>query len=817
MKPRIYNLEETCSSLTPYLPQYLQEHGIDTTKNFKCLNPKHEDSNASMTCKQIPEQAFCFGCGFSCNIFQAATLLEGKPKKGKEWIEENVLYLASKYGVQPKLVDLTQEEVYEYRTYEAYKLAAKLVSDVNFGNYSLCDIEIEKRGWDKDKVSNWGIGTVNYSEFREKLKQAGFEAKFLDGIDLSASNLFDSNNLIFTVFDDEGRPVGFSAKRLIKEEGDKNGKYINTRQTGLECAIFKKGERLYGYEIAKEAPDPLYIFEGQANVITLRNHGLMNCCAIMGTALTDHHISLLKKHGSFNIVLMLDGDMAGQEATQKALDNKFSKEKDFRIKICQLPDKQDPDELVRNYGFDEFVRVKKWTAFEWRLKQFLDKLKEENRDIEDLEEDYKTEIADKMIPIIVAEPNNFQQERMGKELAKMTGFDLSTVLNEVKRLKNEKENEVNIKKKNVIDALLSDVKFNPENAELSLAQCQKAISDINKTSQIVNEKTDSLNSTLSLKEVDDLKTGEFEGFYLNPLTLGKFQYLFNGNWKRDNLFFIGGNSQAGKSTLAAQLAYEIANDPRNNAMCIYHSIDDAKQVILYKWVCNSVNDFTLHQNHVSNPKYFQQEFPNTINLRDQGYKKLLSLLQDNRLVIKDASDGNSFTYIEGILRYYKEIYPDRNIVLFVDNFHKLPDLGEMQGQERTKRLCNYIKSSCIANHATYICTAEYRKLGAGEKPSNNALAESRALRYDAEVLIHLYNDHHENGEYSSLVHYDECGNILPRIWCQIGKNKVCGTETTEYFNLFNGPAKMVHVEKEIAIKEFKEREEYLKTNSSGPM
>ena len=99
------------------------------------------------------------------------------------------------------------------------------------------------------------------------------------------------------------------------------------------------------------------------------------------------------------------------------------------------------------------------------------------------------------------------------------------------------------------------------------------------------------------------------------------------------------------------MAYEIVDDPRNNAMCIYHSIDDAARRIIYKWVCNAADDLKLELNHVSNPNYWlkQDGYEHIKILREKGYRKILKLIGDNRLVIKDASDGNSLTYIEGKL------------------------------------------------------------------------------------------------------------------------------------------------------------------------
>jgi len=816
MKPRLIDLESTTSAIRPYLEEYLQEHGIDTSKHFTCVNPKHTDSTASMTCRQVPERAFCMGCSTAADIFAAAHYLEGKPMKGAEFITDNILYLAKKYGIQVQLADLTPEEMYEYRTYQAYKLAAEMIADRTFGDYQWVDVEIERREWDKNKVASWGIGTVDFKEFRERLKSAGYEPKFLDSIDLDRANLFNSNNLLFTVYDDDGRAVGFSAKNLNHNPDNKTTgpKYINTRGTGLECAIFKKGERLYGFDIAKDAPEPLYLFEGQADVITARHSGMMNCCCTMGTAFTDHHITLLKKHGSFNIILVFDSDKAGELAVQKALDEKFAKEKDFRVKLCQLPAGQDPDDLIRDEGFDAFVRLKKWTAFEWRMMKFMEDSEDE------FDDEKKRDIAEKMVPIIVSEKSHIRQEEMAKQVAKMTGYDLVTITSEVKRQRNEKEAEVQAKKTNLIEAMLHDVRRNPNDAEIALSQCQHAISDINKSLQVENEESSTMTAIASLKELDEQKTGEFAGFFLKPDGLGNLAARLDDDWKTDNLFYIGGTESAGKTSLACQLAFEIADDPRNDAICIYHSIDDAKKSIIYKWLCNATNDRRLTLNMASNPNYWaKQEGCDFVHsARESGYKYILKMVKNGQLVVKDATDGSSLVYAESVARYYRELYPNKKIVLFIDNFHKLPDLAEQNGHERVKRLSNTIKNMTVALGVTTICTAEYRKLSVGEKPSNLALAESKSLAYDSNVILHLHNDLHHVGENEAvLVHYDEEGKVLPRIWCKFGKNKVSGYIGREFLNLYGAHGRLMGVPLEDAVRDQKERLELIKTTNSDKL
>jgi len=812
MRQRLLKLETAISALQPYLETYLQEHGIDTSKNFRCLNPKHADTTASMTIKQSGDrgyQGYCFGCHCTLDVLNAASWIEGKPLSGKGFIEENVLYLAKKYNVQLQLDDLTQEEAYEYKTYQAYKLAADLVADPAFGDYTLADKEIEKRGWDKEKAAGWGIGTVNFSEFRTMMKKAGYEPGFLDSVDLDRENLFNNNNLLFTVFDEHGRPVGFSARNLkYNTDGNTAPKYNNTRSTGVECAIFKKGERLYGFDIAKDTGRELYIFEGQADVITARHVGIMNCCCTMGTALTDHHINLLKKHGCFNILLVFDGDSAGESATQKILDDRFSKERDFRIRICQMSPGKDPDEMLRTpSGHQEFVRLRKWSAFEWRLAKFNQEISGEPDDIK------RQEISDKMIPLIVSEKNHIRQEDMAKQISRITGYELSTILLEVRRLRNEKENELQTRKINIAEALLNDIRRNPDSIETTLTQCIHEIDNLNKSTAEEDGGVSSISSLLSLKEVDENKSGDFAGFHMKPDGLYPIAEAFNEDWKKDALIFIGGSPQASKTSLCCQMAYEIADDIRNDAVCIYHSIDDSAKFIFYKFLCLAHNNTELYINHVANPNYWvrQPGFEFIANAREVAYKKIIGMMQEHKLVIKDASDGPGIGYAENLSRYYRELYPTKNIVLFIDNFHKLPDMMEITGHERIKRLSNHLKNMAVVNHMTIICTAEYRKLEAGEKPSNHALAESRSLSYDATAIIHLYNDLHEQGELDScIVHLDEKGKVLPRIWCKFGKNKISGYEGRIFLDLYPAAAKFKPVNTDIAEQEQKERKQLLK-------
>lgn len=795
MKRRLISLEKLSSALKPLLPRYLEDHGIDISKNFSCINPKHEDTNPSMTCRKHPEAAYCFSCGTVADIFQAASFLEGKPTKGKEFLEENALYLAKKYNVEIPLEELTREEIYEYKTYQAYQLAHEIISDRDFGNYELADKEIERRNWDKEKIANWGIGTISFEELKKHLKASGYEVNFLDSIDLNNPKLFNEENLIFTVFDEEGRPVGFSAKRLVRDE--KTSRYINTRENNLKCAIFKKSYRLYNFDIAAHTPGSLYIFEGQADVVTAKHYGVMNCCSTLGTSLTDHHLVLLQKHGKFNIVLVYDSDPAGKKATEKHV-TKLSKA-GFKIQLCQLPEGKDPDELIREEGFGAFQKLKHWEAFEWQLTQHIQELDEE------IDEEKRQEIAEQMIPIILSEENYLHQYNMTRELSEKIGLDFEVLQSEIKRRRDVVHNEVVQKKMGLVDAFVYNAKKYPEELDLKVLELRDSLLEVDKSLSVKDETDLILSDIMSIKEVDDKKTGEFEGFHMQ--NLGHLANRLNGDWRKNMLFFIGGSEQSAKTTLASQMAYEIANDPRNDAVCIYFTIDDATKPILYKWVCNAANNLSLNLQQVQNPNFFKDD-PRVLRTREKAYNKIFSMVKDQRLLVRDSGSGTSLGYIFNVVKSIREKFPKKNIVLFIDNFYNLTDYSEIQGQERTKRISKLLKKLTTDHKVTTVATVEYRKLQMGEKPSNLAIAESRALAYDSNIILHLYNEMHyrESPDQTMLVHEHD-NAIFPRIWAKFGKNKVSGFETLEFLNLYPFWAHLRSVEPQVALTEAAARKE----------
>jgi DNA primase len=108
-----------------------------------------------------------------------------------------------------------------------------------------------------------------------------------------------------------------------------------------------KSETLYGLNRAKRAiieAKQAIITEGYTDVIACHQAGICNVVGTLGTALTRDHARLLSRLCD-TVVLVFDGDEAGQKAADRGLEVFFHEPVD--VKICVLPDEFDPDELLK--------------------------------------------------------------------------------------------------------------------------------------------------------------------------------------------------------------------------------------------------------------------------------------------------------------------------------------------------------------------------------------------------------------------------------------------------------------------------------------
>jgi DNA primase len=123
------------------------------------------------------------------------------------------------------------------------------------------------------------------------------------------------------------------------------GKWINEP--------YSKSNHLFFFDISKDfvrEQDHIIIVEGYFDAMILFQKGIKNVAAVCGTSLTESHLALIYRYTN-NVVLLLDGDFAGENATNKIVSKvKSCSMNPFRV---FLPENNDPDTFIMNYGIHD--------------------------------------------------------------------------------------------------------------------------------------------------------------------------------------------------------------------------------------------------------------------------------------------------------------------------------------------------------------------------------------------------------------------------------------------------------------------------------
>ncbi len=335
------------------------------------LCPFHEDRSPSMAVVThkggFGGSGFykCFACGASGNAIDFVINYH------KMEFPEALRFLAEKAGVEltpwepkgPRRADgePTRDEVLRANAL-AWKFYRRVFADVEAG--AKARAEAARRGYDDGVVDGFGLGASpdRYDAMVEGVRKAvraggddypPFEAFVAAGVirEGRSGGHVDllRNRLVFPILDELGRPIAFGGRKLDPEQ---EPKYLNSP----ESPVFHKSRALYGIHAAKrpiiEAGVSI-VTEGYTDVIACHRAGFANAVATLGTALTTHHARFLRRLGE-RVVLLFDGDEAGQKAADRAVEVFFSEPVD--VSICVLPDGLDPDDLLRSEGGPERFR-----------------------------------------------------------------------------------------------------------------------------------------------------------------------------------------------------------------------------------------------------------------------------------------------------------------------------------------------------------------------------------------------------------------------------------------------------------------------------
>ena len=389
-------------------------------RNYVSLCPFHDDSHPSMSISPERQIYMCFVCHNGGNVF---TFLKNYLKI--PYIEAVKMVASmgnidiSEYNLEKRVQPVEQKFEPLYKMHdEANKI---------YNHYLNTKLAIDAKEYlTKRKITDEIIDMfeIGYAPSNNILLKA-FEKMNFNKVSMYESGLviesnagYDrvSNRIMFPLHDANGRVVGFSGR--IYQPSQNESKYMNSP----ESDIFIKGETLYNYHrVIEETRQAGFVIitEGFMDVIALYKAGIKNAVAIMGTALTKGHISLLKRL-SKTVYLCLDGDKAGKNATIKSID--ILLHEGFTIKVVDLPENLDPDEFLDKKGGDELESLIKspLSSLDFKMNYYYEMTNMDNYD------DRK-----KYLETIAKEISNLSdiidQDYYIQQLEKKSGFSKETI------------------------------------------------------------------------------------------------------------------------------------------------------------------------------------------------------------------------------------------------------------------------------------------------------------------------------------------------------------------------------------------------------
>ncbi|MHC4507873.1 MAG: DNA primase [Planctomycetota bacterium] len=324
------------------------------------LCPFHDDHRPSMNVNPVKQIFKCFSCGAGGDVFKFVQMRENLtfPQALERLAERaNIKIRKTEYRRQNTGGQGSEqpEQVDPNRLAKANAWAAKYfqknLNDVKIGKFArdyLADRKISS-----ESIKQWQIGLASDAQdgLINAAKAQKASLKLLEQAGLIAGQNQDKfvNRLMFTITDVTGRVIGFGG-RTLDESG---AKYINSPTT----VLFDKSNSLYGLEQARHeivATATAVVVEGYTDCIMAHQFGCGNVVATLGTSLTAGHGRMLRRYAK-KVILIFDGDVAGLEAANRALDVCLAQRLD--IKLASVPQGKDPCDFLLAAGKEGFEKV----------------------------------------------------------------------------------------------------------------------------------------------------------------------------------------------------------------------------------------------------------------------------------------------------------------------------------------------------------------------------------------------------------------------------------------------------------------------------
>ncbi len=317
--------------------------------NLFGLCPFHGEKTASFSVSPDKGIYYCFGCHKGGSVINFEMEIEGLS------YPDAVRALAKRAGMTvPEDEQYQNRYRHQERLWALHKEAARFFHAVLFAPEGAAGLAYAaKRGMPRSVLTKFGIGFApdSWDSLCKAMEAKGFTREELQAsglVSTSSKNngIYDRfrNRLMFPIIDVRGNVIGFGGRVM----DDSTPKYLNSPET----EIFNKRKNLFALNFAKKSKlGYLILVEGYMDAIALHQYGFDCAVASLGTSLTEEHAVLMFRYTQ-QVILIYDGDEAGQRATQRAIP--MLEKAGLQVKVLKMRDAKDPDEFLKKFGADRF-------------------------------------------------------------------------------------------------------------------------------------------------------------------------------------------------------------------------------------------------------------------------------------------------------------------------------------------------------------------------------------------------------------------------------------------------------------------------------
>ncbi len=400
---------EQAIDIVDLVGRYAKLKKTGTSYKALCPFPGHSEKTPSFVVSPVKQIAYCFGCHKgggplkflmdieNCEFREAMQMLGSITGREVQWFIPD----PQKAQLQKNLYGLYKDATQYYKS--------ALEKNPEIKKY------LFDRGLSSEDIENFHFGYADsgqnlYNFLKEKWYDDTLIAESHIFLDIKARKDKFIGRVIFPIQNLRGDFVAFAGRIVGKGEP----KYLNSPAS----EIYDKSAILYGLYTARSAitkKDQIIITEGYMDTIALHRAGFLQTVAVSGTALTEKHITILKRL-THKIYLCFDSDAAGEQATRASLE--LLKNNGLEVRIIIIDWAKDPDEYLEKGGnFQDLIDT--------ALSPIAFLIKKNKYNLQSIDE--KKKFLQEILEIVRNYSDSIEQDNYLKEVAHISDTPLKII------------------------------------------------------------------------------------------------------------------------------------------------------------------------------------------------------------------------------------------------------------------------------------------------------------------------------------------------------------------------------------------------------